>query len=81
MVAAPGAEVSLQLLHLHCRGHGEVRDGHGEPAVGDAEEAEAVGLQVGAVAGQRAQQRSPAAVATPAGGAGRPDMVTAHTRR
>ena len=71
MVAAPGAEPSLQLLHVHCRGHGEGRDVRGEPAVGDAEEAEAVGPQVGAVAGQGAQQRSPAAVATPAGGVGR----------
>ena len=71
MVAAPGAEPSLQLLDLHCRGHGEGRDVRGEPAVGDAEEAEAVGPQVGAVTGQGAQQRSPAAVATPAGGVGR----------
>jgi hypothetical protein len=76
VVAAPGAELSLHLLHLHGRGHGVVRDGRGEPAVGDAEEAEAVGLQVGAVAGQRAQQRSPGAVATPAGGAGRPGPLT-----
>src|SRR4029450_4346723 len=47
-------------------------DGGVHAAVGDAEEAEAVGLQVGAVAGQGAQQRSPAVVATPAGAAGRP---------
>src|SRR5215207_8286474 len=40
VVAAPGAELSLQLLHLHGRGHGVVRYGRGEPAVGDAEEAE-----------------------------------------
>src|SRR4030095_12383586 len=48
------------------------RDGPGEPAIADAEEAKTVGLQVGAVAGQRAQQRSPAVVATSTGAAGRP---------
>ena len=81
VVAAPGAELSLQLLHLHGRGHGVVRDGRGEPAVGDAEEAEAVGLQVGAVAGQRAQQRSRLWSRRPQAPAVVPDMVTAHTRR
>src|SRR5215207_3768533 len=81
VVAAPGAELSLQLLHLHGRGHGVVRYGRGEPAVGDAEEAErsacrwAPSLASVPSSDPRLRSRRPQALPVV------PDMVTAHTRR
>jgi hypothetical protein len=55
-VVAPITKLSLQLLALHRRAQREGLDGRDKPAVGDAKEAEPIGSQAAAVAGQGSLQ-------------------------